>query len=105
MKDEGFYLSSEDIIALANYIQELQAENQRLQNLVDTLNMALQEERAIVEKLLAEKDNVIKLQQQQIDDLKYLYQNTKPTLFDKARSILGGAGVAAVIIWLAQMVH
>ena len=56
--DGGFLLTDENIIALANYIQELQfknqqleAENSRLQNQVDALDKALQEERAIVDKL------------------------------------------------------
>lgn len=99
----GYLLSDENIIALANYIQEVQVENQRLQLLVDTLNEALKEERIIVEKLLAEKDYVIELQRQQNDDLIFLYENSKPTLVDKANLVFGGAGIAAIIILLAQM--
>lgn len=122
--DDGFLLTDENIIALANYIQELQfknqqleAENSRLQNQVDALDKALQEERAIVDKLLAEKDtliaekdNVIKAKDSQIEllklqvsDWKFLYENSKPSFVDKAQITLGGAGVATIIILLAQM--
>ena len=99
----GYLLSDENIIALANYIQELQNENVRLQSVVDALNKSLQEERTIAEKLLDEKDYVIDLQVRQIDDLKFLYENSKPTIIDKANSVLGGAGIAAIIILLSQM--
>lgn len=99
----GYLLTDENIIALANYIQELQAENVRLQSVVDALNKSLQEERIIVEKLLNEKDHVINLQREQIEDLKFLYENSKPTLMDKANLTLGGAGIAAAIILLAQI--
>lgn len=95
-------MSDENIISLANYIQELQGENVRLLATVEALNVALQEERVFVDKLLAEKDKVIKLQEDQIKDLRFVYENSKPTLFDKATLVLGGAGVAAVILLLAQ---
>lgn len=98
----GYFLSDENIISLANYIQELQDENVRLLASVEALNVALQEERVYVDKLLAEKDKVIKLQEEQIKDLKFVYENSKPTLFDKATLVLGGAGVAAVILVLAK---
>lgn len=98
----GFYISDEQIIALANYIQELQDENSRLLATVEALNQALQEERVFVDRLLAEKDKVIKLQEAQINDLKFLYENSKPTVIDKSYLLLGGAGIAATIIFLAK---
>ena len=95
-------MSDENIISLANYIQELQDENVRLLATVEALNVALQEERVFVDRLLAEKDKVIKLREEQIADLRFVYENSKPTLFDKAILVLGGAGVAAVVLLLAQ---
>lgn len=98
----GYFLSDENIISLANYIQELQDENVRLLATVEALNVALQEERVLVDRLLAEKDKVIKLQDEQIKDLRFVYENSKPTLFDKATLVLGGAGVAAVLLLIAN---
>lgn len=100
--DGGYLLSDENIISLANYIQELQDENVRLLASVEALNLALQDERVFVDRLLAEKDRVIKLQDEQIKDLRFVYENSKPTLFDKATLVLGGAGVATIILLLAQ---
>lgn len=101
--DGGFFIADEQIIALANYIQELQDENTRLLAQVDALSDALQQERLFVDKLLVEKDKVIRLQEEQIKDLKFLYENTKPNLFDKSYLLLGGAGVAATILFLAKV--
>ena len=98
----GYFLTDENIIALANYIQELQDENVRLLATVEALNVALQEERVFVDRLLAEKDKVISLQEEQIKDLEFVYENSKPTLFDKATLVLGGAGVAMAILLLAK---
>lgn len=98
----GFYISDEQIISLANYIQELQDENYRLLATVDALNQALQDERIFVDKLLAEKDKVIKLQDEQIKDLRFVYESSRPSLFDKATLVFGGAGVAAVILLIAN---
>ena len=95
-------MTDENIIALANYIQELQDENVRLLATVEALNVALQEERVFVDRLLAEKDKVISLQEEQIKDLEFVYENSKPTLFDKATLVLGGAGVAMAILLLAK---
>ena len=98
----GYFLSDENIISLANHIQELQAENVRLLATVEALNAALQEERVFVDKLLAEKNKVISLQDEQIKDPKFVYENSQSTLFDKATLVLGGAGVAAVILLIAN---
>ena len=95
-------MSDENIISLANYIQGLQDENVRLLATVEALNKALQEERLFVDKLLMEKDKVIKLQEEQIKDLKFVYENNKSSLFDKASLVLGGAGVALTILLLAK---
>lgn len=100
--DGGYFLSDENIIALANFIQELQDENTRLLAQVEALNQALKEERNIVGQLLAEKDKIIELQERQIEDLKFVYENNKPTVFDKAYLLLGGAGIAATILLLAN---
>lgn len=101
--DGGFFISDENIIKLANYIQDLQDENARLQVMVERLSYSLQEEREAVKALLNEKDNVIKLQQEQIADLKELYQNKDPGIWEKASWVAGGAGIAALIILLSNM--
>jgi len=101
--DGGFFISDENIIKLANYIQEMQDENARLQVLVDRLNNALQEEREAVKALLNEKDNVIKLQQEQIEDYKELYRNKGPDIWEKASWVASGAGIAALIILLSNI--
>lgn len=101
--DGGFYISDENIMQLANYIQDLQEENNRLQNLTDVLNNSLAEERDQVAQLLAEKDNIITLQKQQIADYKELYRNKDPGIFEKASWAAGGAGVASLLLLLATI--
>lgn len=100
--DGGYLLTAENIIALANYIQELQDENTRLRAQVDALQKALDEERSLTDRLLAEKDRIIELQARQIEDLKFVYEKSQPGLLDRAYWLLGGAGVAAAILLLAK---
>lgn len=100
--DGGWVLTDENIIALANYIQELQDENTRLKAQVEALQKALDEERVLTDSLLAEKDRIIELQTKQIEDVKFVYENSKPSVFDKAYLVLGGAGIAATILLLAR---
>ena len=100
--DGGWVLTDENIIALANYIQELQDENTRLKAQVEALQKALDEERMLSDSLLAEKDRIIELQTKQIEDVKFVYENSKPSVFDKAYLVLGGAGIAATILLLAR---
>lgn len=100
--DDGYLLTAENIIALANYIQELQGENVRLKAQVEALNKALEEERLLTDRLLAEKDRIIELQARQIEDLRFVYENSQPNLLDRAYWLLGGAGVAAAILLLAK---
>lgn len=100
--DGGWVLTDENIIALANYIQELQDENTRLKAQVEALQKALDEERMLADSLLAEKDRIIELQTKQIEDVKFVYENSKPSVFDKAYLVLGGAGIAATILLLAR---
>lgn len=101
--EAGYFLSDEGVVGLANFIKDLEDENARLQAIVDHLNNALQEEREAVKALLNEKDNVIKLQQEQIADLKELYRNKDHDIFEKASWAAGGAGIAALIILLSNM--
>jgi flagellar motility protein MotE (MotC chaperone) len=100
--DGGWVLTDENIIALANYIQELQDENTRLKAQVEALQKALDEERMLTDSLLAEKDRIIELQTKQIEEVKFVYENSKPSVFDKAYLVLGGAGIAATILLLAR---
>ncbi len=99
----GFYMNEEATINLANFIQDLQDENARLQAMVDRLNNSLKEEREAVKALLNEKDNIIALQREQIEDYKELYRNKGPDIFEKASWAAGGAGIAALIILLSNM--
>ena len=101
--EDGFYISDKNIMQLANYIQDLQEEINRLQNLADVLNNSLAEERDQASQLLAEKDNIIELQKQQIADYKGLYRNKDPDIFEKASWAAGGAGIAAVLLLLATI--
>ena len=100
--DGGWVLTDENIIALANYIQELQDENTRLKAQVEALQKALDEERMLTDSLLAEKDRIIELQTKQIEDVKFVYENSKPSVFDKAYLVLGGAGIASTILLLSR---
>jgi len=103
--DEGYYISNEDIIKLANYIQDLQEKNQKLQALVDVLKKSLEEERVKAQELLAGKDQIIELQEQQIADYKELYESKAPSIFEKAGWVAGGTGIAAVIILLSSIIQ
>ena len=103
--DGGYYISDENIIELANYIQDLQEEKQRLKVLADVLNQSLEEERKKVQGLLAGKDKIIKLQEEQIKDYKEMYKARSPGIMEKAGWVAGGAGVVAVIMLLAGMVN
>lgn len=103
--DGGYYISDENIIELANYIQNLQEEKQRLQILAEVLNQSLEEEREKVQELLAGKNEIIKLQEEQIKDYKDIYKARSPGIIEKAGWAAGGAGVVAVIMLLAGMVN
>ena len=99
----GFYMNEEATINLANFIKDLEDENTRLQAMVDRLNNSLKEEREAVQLLINEKDNIIALQQEQLADLKELYRNKDPGIWEKASWVAGGAGIAALIILLSNM--
>jgi len=88
------------MIALANYISELKAENQTLQRKVEELNNSLKAEREMVDKLLKEKDKIIN---EQLEIINNLLQATKPSLLDKANTMAGGAGIASMLILLAVL--
>ena len=103
--DGGYYISDENIIELANYIQDLQEEKQRLKVLAEVLNQSLEQEREKVRELLAGKDKIIKLQKEQIEDYKDIYKARSPGIMEKAGWAAGGAGVAAIVLLLAGMVN
>ncbi|AZO95294.1 hypothetical protein [Halocella sp. SP3-1] len=99
----GYYMNDYTTVELANYIQNTKNENVRLQALSNQLNNSLQEEREAVQLLINEKDNVIELQQEQIANLKELYRNKDPDVFEKVGWAAGGAGIAAVLILLSNI--
>lgn len=112
----GYLLTPENIVALANYIRELEDENARLKAEAEALRKAREEETRITDQLLAEKDKVISLQQKeldeknmlirllekQVDDLRFVYENSKPSVLDQVYLIAGGAGLAAAVAVLAS---
>ena len=95
--DGGFFISDENMISLANYISELQAENQSLKLTNEQLNIALEEERKKVNEIINQKDYTIKLLNEHIG----LLEEAQPSLFDQAKT---GAGIAALIILLSQLI-
>ena len=65
-----------------------------------------------LEELVETRDGEIKLLEsenlmlrQQVTEYKFLYENTKPTAFDKAATVGLGAGVAAVLYFLVQFAN
>lgn len=99
----GFYMNEEATINLANFIKDLEDENTRLQAMVDRLNNSLKEEREAVKALLNEKDNIIALQREQIEDYKELYRNKNPDIFEKASWAAGGAGIAVFLYIISTL--
>ncbi len=93
-------MSDEDLILLVNYIRELEDEVSRLEGVVIKLEDALEFERRINSDLKAHADQIINLQKEQIADLKILYESSKPSIFEKSRCALGGAGIAALLFLL-----
>ncbi len=98
----------ENIILLANHIQELEArnvylekENQRLDLENKHLETALAEERKLVIRLKENEDRLLSLMDEQIKDLKFVYENNRTTAFDKAYLFGGGAAIAAIVLLLA----
>ena len=97
------------------YVQELEAENTALQNKISVLEESLEETRQRViklEELVETRDGEIKLLEQenlllwqQVTEYKFLYENTRPSAFDKAANIGIGAGVAAVLYFLVQFAN
>jgi hypothetical protein len=65
-----------------------------------------------LEELVETRDGEIKLLEQenlllrqQVTEYKFLYENTRPSAFDKAANIGIGAGVAAVLYFLVQFAN
>lgn len=97
------------------YVQELEAENTALQSKINVLEESLEETRQRViklEELVETRDGEIKLLEQenlllrqQVTEYKFLYENTRPSAFDKAANIGIGAGVAAVLYFLVQFAN
>ncbi len=108
-------VSVEEFKAFILYVQELEAENAALNNKISVLEESLAETRQRViklEELVETRDGEIKLLEsenlmlrQQVTEYKFLYENTKPTAFDKAATVGLGAGVAAVLYFLVQFAN
>ena len=95
-------MSDEDLVLLVNYIRELEDDVSRLEGVVLKLEQALEFERRINADLKAHTDQIINLQKEQIADLKILYKSSKPSIFEKSRYALGGAGIAALLFLLLK---
>ena len=106
--------SPEDVVALANYIKNLedQVANQaaeitdlkikviRLELERDTYKVALEEERQLVQIVLADKDKLLDLKDQQLKELTFLYENNRPSTLEKWTVPVG----AAILVWLAAKI-
>ncbi len=99
----------ENILLLANHIQELEAknaylekENQRLEIENKHLEDAITSERQLVVSLKGKEEELATMYKRQVEDLKFVYENNRTTTFDKAYLFGGGAAVAAVILLLAR---
>jgi len=99
----GYFISNDNMVSLANYIEQLKTDKQKLQAKVDALNEALKSERKSVESLLQSKDEIIAMQDRQIERLEKAVEEAKPSVFDKANSMLGGAGIASILILFATL--
>ena len=99
----GYFISNDNMVSLANYIEQLKTDNQKLQAKVDALNEALESERKSVESLLKSKDEIIAMQDRQIERLERAVEEAKPSVFDKANNMLGGAGIASILILFATL--
>jgi len=99
----GYFISNDNMVSLANYIEQLKTDKQKLQAKVDALNQALESERKKVNDLLASKNEVIELQNKQIKRLEKAVEEAKPSVFDKANNVLGGAGIASILFVFAML--
>ena len=95
-------MSDEDLILLVNYIRELEDEVARLEGVTLKLEQALEFERKVNAELKIHTDKIIELQKEQIEDYKILYKTSKPSIFEKSRYALGGAGIAALLFLLLK---
>lgn len=93
-------MSDEDLILLVNYIRELEDDVSRLEGVVLKLEQALEFERKVNVDLKIHTDKIIELQKEQIEDYKILYKTSKPSIFEKSRCALGGAGIATLLFLL-----
>ncbi len=108
-------VSVDEFKAFVVYVQELEKENEALERENVALKDALEDTRERVltlENLIKIKDEEIRLRdeenlllRQQVTEYKFLYENTRPSAFDKAANIGIGAGVAAVLYFLVQLAN
>lgn len=66
--DEGFLITHEDMILLANYIEDLHLENERLQSQLDEYKLQLETERDLASRIIDSKDETIDLLERQITE-------------------------------------
>ena len=105
--DNGYYLSEENAVKLANYIESLKSEIAKKDAKIEALEESLNSERKKqdeiqnrLDKVIEQKDKIIQLQNKQIDDLQLAVEHAKPSIMDKARWAGGGAGIASFIALL-----
>jgi len=82
--EEGYLLTNKQIIELANYIEELRAENERLQAKIDAANELITENK------------------KQIDNYK---QQQGGNIFQRLGDGVTGAGIASLLIIISQGVN
>ena len=92
--EQGYLISQEDIIELANYIKEMETKVGKLEAKVQTLEEVLAEERKYFDNKLSQANELIALQNQQIKDYKEMYQWSESKMSLKDKLLLVAAGVA-----------
>lgn len=97
----GYFISNENIVSLAQYIESLKTENEKLKAKNQALNEALESERKKINEVINTKNMVIEQQDEQIKLLNDKLSSNE--LWNKASLMAGGAGIASVVILFAVL--
>jgi len=94
--DQGYYLTEQEMIELAEQIKEMQKKISILETENKTLKDRLSSERKAYEKAIEQANKTIKLQEKQIASLeevnKILEKQVGPDIIEKLTLILAGVG-------------
>ena len=103
--EPGYYMTEGVTIDLANYIQDINDENERLKTLAESLNNALQREREMVQLVIQGKDEEIRIRDDIIElqnELIKEYRNIhgKNEVLEKVSQ---AAGIAAFLYIISTL--